>query len=276
MIAELANLGVGLGFRERFRADVMLNRASIDFLEITADHYLDAHRSKLDELRLLKEHFTLIPHSLDLSLGSAEGVDEAYLEKLAALIEFIDPPWFSDHVCFTRSGGVAIGHLAPVPQTREALDVFARNIGRVKSLIKKPLVLENISYLMHFPSSEMSESEFLTRVTEESDCGILLDVTNLHINSRNFDFCPRKFLDEIPLDRVVQLHFVGSRRQGKRLIDAHSDRTEEDIWKLFNDVAGKCEVKGAVLERDGNFPPFTEILDELDTARRILNSSRAI
>ncbi len=275
MVPDLTKLGVGLGFRERFRAEVILNRASIDFLEITADHYLDAHETKLEELRLLKEHFTLVPHSLDLSLGSAEGIDEAYLEKVAALVESVDPPWFSDHICFTRSGGIAIGHLAPVPYTREALDVFKRNIERVKRAINKPLVLENISYLMRFPSSEMSEAEFLTRVVEETDCGILLDVTNLYVNSQNFGFCPQTFLDEIPIERVVQLHFVGSRRQGKRLIDAHSDRTEDEIWKLFADVAGRCDINGAILERDGNFPPFAEILEELDTARQLLNRSEA-
>lgn len=270
MIDELPNLGVGLGFRERFRADVLLNRASIDFLEITADHYLDASKSKLDELRLLKEHFTLVPHSLDLSLGSAEGLDDVYVEKLAALIELVDPPWFSDHICFTRSGGVAIGHLAPVPYTREAVEVLKHNIGRLKSLIKRPLVLENISYLMRYPSSEMSEAEFLTRVVDETDCGILLDITNLYINSRNFDFCPRTFLGRVPLDRVVQIHFVGSRRQGKRLIDAHSDRTEDEIWALFEHVAERCRIRGAILERDGNFPEFRELLEELGTARQII------
>lgn len=267
---EIEKLGVGLGFRERFRADVLLNRDQVDFLEITADHYLDAHDQKLAELDLLRAHFRLVPHSLDLSLGSAEGIDEAYLERLAALVEVVDAPWFSDHVCFTRSGGTAIGHLAPVPYTREALDVFRRNISRVRSVIDRPLVLENISYLMRFPSSEMSEAEFLTRLVEENDCGILLDVTNLYVNSRNFDFCPREFLDSIPIERVVQLHFVGSRRHGKRLIDAHLDRTEDAIWELFRDVADRCEIKGAVLERDGNFPPFNEIVDELRTAREIM------
>lgn len=270
---NLKSLGVGLGYRERFRADVFINREKIDFLEITADHYFDAKPEKLDELKLLESHFPLIPHSLDLSLGSAEGIDEKYLETLAALIETLKPEWFSDHLCFTKSGGVKIGHLAPVPYTNEALKVFVRNISFVKKRIKTPLILENITYQMRFPSSEMSEAEFITTLLDETDCGLLLDITNLYVNSQNFNFDWREFLDEIPLERVVQLHFVGSRRRGNRLIDAHADRTEREIWEIYREVQRRCDVKGAILERDENFPPFDEILDEIKIARTFENKN---
>lgn len=270
---NLTKLGIGLGFREQFRADLFLHRDKVDFLEITTDHYLDARPQKLAELKLLKEHFPLIPHSLELSLGSAEGVDEEYLEKVAETIEFVEPRWFSDHLCFTKSGGVKIGHLAPVPYTNEAVKVFVRNISQVKNRIKTPLILENITYLVRFPSSEMSEAAFIKTVLKETDSGLLLDVTNLYINSRNFGFDWRKFLDEIPLERVVQLHFAGSHRHGKRLIDAHADRTEDEIWKVFREVCERCDVKGAILERDENFPPFSVLLEELQIARRLFEKS---
>ncbi len=260
---------IGLGFREQFRADLFLHQDKIDFLEITADHYLDAKPQKLEELKLLKEHFSLIPHSLELSPGSAEGIDQEYLEKIAELVDFIKPEYFSDHLCFTKSGGVKIGHLAPVPYTREAVKVFVKNISTIKKRIKTPLILENITYLVRFPSSEMSESEFIRSILEETDCGLLLDVTNLYINSVNFGFDWRKFLDEIPLNRVVQLHFVGSHKHGKRLIDAHANKTETEIWEVFAEVCQRCEVKGAILERDENFPPFEEILSEIETARNL-------
>jgi uncharacterized protein (UPF0276 family) len=267
------SLGVGLGFRERFRAEVFLHRERIDFLEITADHYLDPTAAKIEELKALKDHFSLIPHALDLSLGSAEGIDEEYLEKVARLVETVQPAWFSDHLCFTKSGGVKIGHLAPVPFTREAVEVFVRNISKVKKRITTPLILENITYLVRFPSSEMTESRFIKTILEETDCGLLLDVTNLYINSQNFGFDWRRFLDEIPPERVVQLHFVGSHRHGKRLIDAHADQTEAEIWQVFREVANRCDLKGAILERDENFPPFTELLDELEIARNLMKNS---
>ncbi|MEP6901267.1 MAG: DUF692 domain-containing protein [Actinomycetota bacterium] len=265
-------LGVGIGFREQFRAEIFLNQEKIDFLEITTDHYLDAKPEKLTELNLLKEHFPLIPHSLELSLGSAEGIDEKYLDKVAELVELVNPKWFSDHLCFTKSGGIKIGHLAPVPYTKEAVKVFVKNISQVKKRIETPLILENITYLVRFPSSEMSESEFIKTILEETDCGLLLDVTNLYINSQNFGFDWRKFLDEIPLERIVQLHFVGSHRRGKRLIDAHANKTEEEIWQVFAEVCKRCDIKGAILERDENFPPFAEIVEELETARSFMKN----
>jgi uncharacterized protein (UPF0276 family) len=269
---DFPKLGVGIGFREQFRADVFLHRTDIDFLEITADHYLDARPNKLEELKLLKEHFPLIPHSLELSLGSAEGIDEDYLEKVAKLVEFVEPSWFSDHICFTKSSGVKIGHLAPVPYTGEALKIFVKNISQVKKRINTPLILENITYMMRFPSSEMAEGEFITKLVEETDCGLLLDVTNLYINSRNHDYDWRKFLDELPLERVVQLHFVGLHKHQNLLIDAHADQTQSEIWEVFREVCARCDIKGAILERDENFPPFAEILQELETARELMET----
>ncbi len=269
---QLPKLGVGIGFREQFRADVFLHQKKIDFLEITADHYFDANRKKLAELDLLKQHFPLIPHGLNLSLGSAEGVDESYLEKFAALVERLKPAWFSDHLCFTRSGGRQIGHLAPVPYTKEAIEVFVRNISHVKRKINAPLILENITYNVRFPSSEMTEAKFITKVLEETDCGLLLDVTNLYINSKNFNFDWRRFLDELPVERIVQLHFVGLRKNKNLLIDAHADRTGDEIWTVFREVCRRADVKGAILERDENFPPFIEILEEIETAKSLFKN----
>lgn len=272
----LPDLGVGLGFREPLRPDIFIHRAAIDFLEITADHYLDAGRQKREELEMLREHFVLIPHSLELSLGSAEGIDGQYLDKLAALVDRVQPPWFSDHICFTKANGIRIGHLAPVPYTNEALDVFARNIETVKKTISVPLILENITYDLRFPSSEMSEPEFISRLAEENDCGLLLDATNLYINSRNNNYGWRSFLDRLPLERVVQLHFVGSHRHAGRLIDAHADRTDDEIWNVFEEICVRCNIKGAILERDENFPEFSELIEELETARERMRRSCSV
>jgi len=269
---DLPHLGVGLGFRPQFKTEVFLNRSKIDFLEITSDHYIDSPPKKLEELELLAEHFPLIPHSLELSLGSAEGIDDEYLAKLADVVSVANPAWFSDHICFTRSGGVKIGHLAPVPFTEEALGVFVRNIERVKKRIDVPLIVENITYNIEYPWNEMSEGEFIGRLLEETDCGLLLDIANLYINSTNLGFDWRRYLDELPLDRVVQLHFVGAHRGHERLIDAHADATDDDIWNVFKEVNVRCDIKGAILERDENFPEFSKLVEEIDAARKIVNS----
>ena len=217
----------------------------------------------------MKKHFPLIPHGLGLSLGSAEGVDEIYLEKFANLVEDVEPEWFSDHICFTKAGGIDIGHLSPVPFTNESLQILIRNIQQVKTVIKFPLILENITYMFRYPFAEMDEAEFLTKLLNETDCGLLLDVTNLYINSVNHKYDWRKFLDKLPLERIVQLHFVGGHKHKDYLIDSHSQKTQNEIWEVFREVCQRWEIKGAILERDENFPPFTEILEELQMARSL-------
>ena len=124
MFSSVPTLGVGLGFRAPFRSDLFASQEQVDFLEITADHYLDASPEKEQELDLLAAHFTLVPHGLNLSLGTAEGVDPIYLDKLAGLMDRLQPPWWSEHIAFTQAGGIAIGHLAPLPFTCEAVDVL--------------------------------------------------------------------------------------------------------------------------------------------------------
>ncbi len=271
-IADLPTLGVGLGFREPFRGELFLARDRVDFLEVTADHYLDASPEKDRELALLADHFPLIPHGLNLSLGGAEGLDPAYLAKLAALVRRLAPPWWSEHVAFTRAGGVDIGHLAPLPFSGEALDVLAANIAEAGRQIEAPLIVENITYPFALPGAEMGEADFLSELTERAGCGLLLDVTNLHTNAVNHGFDPLELLDRLPIGRVVQLHFAGGEWHGGRLVDSHARPAPPEVWALLEEVVARAPVRGIILERDDDLPPLGELLDELDRARSIMRA----
>jgi uncharacterized protein len=269
MYASLPALGVGLGFRQPFRADLFLHRGQVDFLEITADHYLDGLADKEQELDLLAQHFTLIPHGLNLSLGSAEGLEDEYVRKLRKLIRRLNPPWWSEHIAFTRAGGRDIGHLSPLPHTREALKVLCRNIAEVRHQLDVPLILENISYTVAMPGAEMNEAEFLAELLERTGCGLLLDVMNLHANAVNHGYDAEDFLSRLPLERVVQLHFVGGHWSDGVMIDSHSHPTSPEVWALLESVLSRAPVKGVILERDENIPPFSELAQELERAREI-------
>jgi len=273
-LRDIPQLGVGLGFRSPFFANLMQDPSAVDFLEITADHYFNRHADKQKELALLQEQFTLIPHGLDLSLGSADGLEEAYLEQFARLVERIDPPYWSEHLAFTRSFGVSIGHLSPLPYSEETLEILQENIAKAKQYIPKPLILENITYQFTLANTQMSEGRFIRRVLEDNDCGLLLDITNLYTNSQNHRFDYQTFLAEIPLERVVQLHFAGGYWDGDRLIDGHSHPTPEAVWQLMAEVQSRCQVKGIILERDENLPLFAEIKAELQRASHIFNRPR--
>jgi len=269
MNRDLPSLGVGVGFREPFLAELFRHHDNVDFLEITADHYFDAPREKEAELELLAAHFTLIPHGLDLSLGSAEGIDADYLSAMAGLVARLDPPWWSEHIAFTRAGGVSIGHLAPLPWTREAVDVVVRNVKHVVSRIRTPLILENVTTSMIVPGSEMDEVEFITAVLDRTGCGLLCDVTNLYTNAVNhrqdFDDLLRRW----PWDRVVQLHFAGGHWHDGTLIDSHAYPTPPEVWTMLEAAVTRAPVRGIILERDENLPPFADLLGELDHARSI-------
>lgn len=268
-LAGLPALGVGLGFREPFLSDLFLRRSEVDFLEITVDHYFNPSPAKRKELDLLAEHFPLIPHGLSLSVGSAEGLDPDYLRQFAEIVRRVKPPWWSEHIAFTHAGGVEVGHLAPVPFTREGVDVVVRNVAEARRQIEVPFLLENISYLVALPGGEMTEAQFLTEVLERTDCGMLLDVTNVYMNSVNHGYNAVEFLQQIPLERVVQLHFVGGHQHGNILIDSHSQPTPPEIWELMEVVLARAPVKGVILERDENIPPFEELLSELRQARTL-------
>ena len=262
-------LGAGMGFRDPYRSDLFLNRQGIDFLEIIADHYMEPAPSKSEELAVLRNHFPLIPHGLSLSLGSAEGLDRPYAEALAALVNELSPPYWSEHLAITRAGGVEIGHLAPLPFCRESVDIVCANVQHISGLTDVPLILENITYPFPFAESTMTEAEFLREITDRTGCGLLLDVTNLYTNATNHGYDLDAFLDSAPLGRVVQLHFTGGEWDGGLLVDSHSAATPPEVWELLEEILQRAPVKGVILERDENLPPFAEILDEVSRAREI-------
>jgi len=266
-LSELPVLGAGLGYREPFRAELFLRPGAIDFLEITADHYLEAPREKLDELDLLASQFPLVPHALDLSLGSAEGLDPGYLHQLAQLVNRLDPPWWSEHLSLTRSGGVEIGHLSPLPFTWQAVEAVCRNVEAARRVIRAPLILENITCPFVIPGAEMSEAEFLAEIVMRTGCGLLLDVTNLHINSINLGYDAEEALSQLPLEQVVQLHFAGGHQHGEVLIDSHSHPAPPEVWGLMEVILARAPVKGIILERDEDLPLFSELALEVQRAR---------
>ncbi|MFM8263907.1 MAG: DUF692 domain-containing protein [Pirellula sp.] len=273
--SKLPQLGVGIGFREPFLSELFGCRRSIDFLEITADHYFEPIDSKAAELELLAGNFPLIPHGLAMSLGSAEGLDAVYLKRYADLVQRLKPAWCSEHISFTRAGGIDIGHLTPLPKTDAVLSVLHDNIARLQDTSQTPLILENITDTIRYPTEKYDGADFLCRLCEHNEIGLLLDVTNLFINSQNQRFDPIEFLHRLPADRIVQLHFVGSHIEEGIWVDSHSKATQSEIWELLEQVVRFAPVKGMILERDENIPNLRELIPELEHAKSIVQRVRA-
>jgi hypothetical protein len=172
----------------------------------------------------------------------------------------------------THAAGIDIGHLAPVPLTRDTLDRVCANIAAATRRVGRPFIIENIAYTLRLPGAEMSEPEFLSEVVERTDSGLLLDLMNLHANSRNHRYDPYEFLESIPLRRVVQVHIIGGHYSGEILVDSHSRPTPEEVWQLLEFVAKKTRLKAVLLEWDEQFPEFNVIIEQLARARSLLTS----
>ncbi len=270
-LAQLPQLGVGLGYRDAYQSDIFPHRSQIDFLEIVADHFFNPTDMRNKQLRALQSTFPLVPHGLALSLGSAEGLNEKYFQHFARLIKRLAPPWWSEHIAFTRAGGIDIGHLTALPRTRETLNTLRTNLNRVRQLVQTPLLLENITESIQYPGQQMEYAEFLCNVLEENDCGLLLDVTNLYANSVNYRFDPLKVLAGLPVERIVQLHIVGGHWEDNWFVDSHSSPVSTEIWQLTEEVIKIAPVKGILLERDEHLPPIEELIAELQYARQLCN-----
>ena len=263
-------LGAGYSFRRAYAAQTYANRERIDVLEIVADHFFDNSKACRRELDLLAEHFTLLPHGLDLSLGSADGLDEAYLARFAEVVRRARAPWWSEHVAFTRAGGVSIGHLAPLPFTNEALDVLERNLDRARRVIGDlPCALENIAAPIVLGGAEMEEPAFLSALVERTGCGLLLDVENLHANALNFGLDVDRYLDALPAQAVTQLHVAGGEWNGATYVDSHARSVDDQVWHLVERVCRRFGPKAIVVERDEALPPFDDLLAEIERARAI-------
>ncbi len=275
MKAEILNipyLGNGIGFRPELKSFIYLNRDKIDFVEIIAEHYIDVPDAKMKELEMLKKHFTVIPHAINLSLGSKQGIKKDYVNKLKELIDFIAPPYWSEHISYTQAHGYDIGHLSPIIYNASFLNVMSENIHVVNQSIKYPLILENITYHVELPGKTYSDAEFLNLLCERTNCGLLLDITNLYINSKNFSFDPYIFLVNLDLKNVVQLHYVGYEMSTNQVIDTHSRKTQQELFELINYILTKHKPKGVLLERDERFEYLEEISEDITRMKDLLKN----
>jgi hypothetical protein len=266
---QLPQLGVGISYRPTWRNDVLARRDQLDCLEIIAEHYLDCPAEKLEELDRLRSAFPLVPHGIGLSFGTDAPLDESHLRKLARLVERAQPAWFSEHVSFTTVHGWNIGHLAPLPFTREAVDAVCRNARRWREAIGVPLLLENITYMVNLPG-ELGEAQFLTEVVEQADCGLLLDLHNAYTNAVNHGTDPFEFVGSLPLHRVAQIHLAGGHDEDGHRIDSHSDLTPGPVWDLLQFVAARAPINAVIIEWDLHLPSFEVMAGEVAKARAIL------
>lgn len=269
-MASLPYLGVGLSYRWELNSLLARCPEGVDWLEVTPEHFMPLNADTEMRLTLLARRYPIVGHSLELSVGS-DGADAPdYAEAIDRALALTRAPWHGDHLCFTRVGDLPVRLLSALPFNEASIEASVRNIRRVQSRLAVPFVVENITYYLANPLSDLGEAELLRRVLTAADCGLILDLHNVVVNAHNHGLDPVAFVDSLPLDRVVQIHLAGGEEEGGQRLDTHSSCSPEDVWSLFEHVVPRCPVRGVNFEMDSKFPVFSRLVEELARARTIL------
>ena len=273
----LPDPGDGVGLREEHCPHLMRTPPAawgVDWFEIISENYLDNEGYGMHVLEHVAVHRPIVMHGVSLSIGSTAPLDLAYLAKLRALAARVAPLWISDHLCWTGVGGRNSHDLLPMPLTEESLAHTAARVRAVQDFLGRPIVLENPSTYLAFRSSHMPEWEFIGRLAEDTGCGLLLDVNNVHVSAVNQFFDPLAYIDAIPANHVVQIHLAGPSDHGTHLIDTHDHPVPDAVWPLYARAWERCGPVATLLEWDANIPPFDDLLAELAKAKAVRETLR--
>lgn len=266
--------GFGLGLRPPHYEAILSGHPAVDWFEVLSENYLVAGGAPLYFLDRIAERYPVAMHGVSLSIGGSDELDRAYLRELRKLADRIQPRLVSDHLCWTGIDGAQLHDLLPLPQTEAAVHHVAARVRQVQDALARPLLLENVSSYLQFSHSTLSEWDFLVAVAEQADCGLLLDINNVYVNSVNHGFDAHRYLDALPVRRVKQIHLAGHSRSadGALLIDTHDQPVPEAVWSLYEYAVRRFGSVPVMIERDDRIPPLAELIDELDRARRIVGS----
>src|SRR6266478_8078861 len=206
---DLPNLGFGVGLRSLHFSYILEDHPEVDWFEIISENFMDSGGRPRFVLEQIAERYPIVMHGVSLSIGSTDPLDFEYLKKLKRLADDIAAVWVSDHLCWTGVAGLNAHDLLPIPLNEQTLRHVVARVRTVQDFLERPLVLENPSTYVTFADSTLSEWEFITRMAEETDCGLLLDVNNVYVSSVNHDFDPAEYVRSVPHRRVVQFHLAG-------------------------------------------------------------------
>ena len=264
------DLGFGLGLRApHYEAILAQKPRDVDFFEIISENFMDSHQGYLDFLTDLRRDYAFVMHGVSLSIGSTDPLNIDYLHKIKRLASVLDVAWISDHVCWTGVLGKNSHDLLPIPYTEEALAHIVSRIRQVQDILERPIILENPSSYVSFTASHMPEWEFLARMSEAADCGLLLDVNNIYVSGFNHNFSPNDYIDALPAERIVQIHLAGHKHYGTHIIDTHDSAVTDAVWTLYRHALAHTGRLSTLVEWDDHIPEFGVLLKELHKARAL-------
>jgi len=243
------------------------------WLEIHAENFLCDGGPRLAMLDAIAERYPIGCHSVALSLGSAQGLDQEHLARVKALIARIKPVFVSDHLSWSAVDGVHLNDLLPLPYTEATLDIVAANVSRVQDAFDRRILVENPSRYLGLTGSTMEEPEFLKRLVARTGCGLLLDINNVHVSAMNLGFSAAEYLTRIPAQMVEEIHLAGftpSAEHPDLLIDTHSQPVADEVWALYEATIKLMGPRATLIEWDADIPALPVLAAEMHRAQKVL------
>lgn len=264
--------GTGIGLRSRHYQDFMSAPVDIAWLEVHSENYFGAGGYDLHVLQRLRNDYPISLHGVGLGLGSVQGFSMAHLQRLQQLVERLQPGLVSEHLCWGAIAGRHLNDLLPLPLIGSALDLMCDRVDLSQNLLKRRILLENVSTYLRFAGDDMSETEFLAQLARRTGCGILLDVNNLYVNQCNHGedaLAALHQLAKLPAGTVGEIHLAGHLVSGNCLVDNHGSRVDQKVWDLYLDA---CRLLGTdiptLIEWDTDIPELAVLLDEAGKAEQ--------
>ncbi|MBX7079714.1 MAG: DUF692 domain-containing protein [Nannocystaceae bacterium] len=265
--AARQHLGHGVGLRVPHFEQALGPGLDVDLVEAISENFLPGGGRPMAVLQRVRATMPVVLHGVSLAIGSVAPLRHDYLDRLATLIERIEPAWVGDHLCWGAHGHHHSHDLLPLPYTEEAIEHVVQRIDAVQTRLRRALVLENVSSYVGYRHSTMPEWEFLREVVLRSGASILLDVNNVIVSAVNFGFEPQRYVDALPSDRIVQLHLANHADRGHFRFDSHEGPVPEAVWQLHAHVVRRHGPITTIVEWDNGLGSWTQLREQADRAR---------
>jgi uncharacterized protein (UPF0276 family) len=262
--------GIGIGLRVPHFDHILSRKPAVGWFEIISENFMCDGGRPLTVLDQILEQYRVVQHGVSMYFGSSEKLNREHLTKLKRLVKRTKTPWLSDHLCWGSVDGRYTHDLLPMPYTFAAAKITAQKIREARDFLEVPVCVENVSSYAEFHVSEMTEWEFLNEVVERADCGILLDVNNIYVSSRNHGFNPLDYVNGVPAHRVAQIHIAGHSKFQKYILDTHDHPVIDPVWKLYERAIQRTRKTATLLEWDDRIPSFDEVHREALKANQFL------
>ena len=269
--------GTGIGLRPvhmaAFAAEAADAPRAVPWLEVHSENFLSAGGPRRAMLARIAARYPISCHGVGLSLGSADGLDEAHLSRLSALFDWVKPALISEHLAWSVTDGAYLNDLLPLPYTSETLDILVRNIERAQAKFGRRLLVENPSAYLSFTASTMTEPDFLNALAQRTSCGLLLDLNNIYVTCTNTGGDARAYVDAIDASAVGEMHLAGHAIRGdgddRVLVDTHSTTVCDAVWALYRHALNRIGPAPTLIEWDLDVPEIPVLLAEAARAEEL-------